>query len=224
MSEAQRAGVPAKPAPRRQARGERRIEQLLDAAGRVFATSGYAGASTNAIAREAQVSPGTLYQFFPNKEALAIELGHRYHRRLRAAHNGAFTPENAMLPLAGMLDAVLDPMIEFCAANPAFGVLLDGVDSPGDVAEEHEALHVTVLASTKDLLRLRAPHLADVEADQAATMAFAVFKAGLDLLIAQEEGPARDAYTVELKRVLYGYLAPIVGVDAVAPAPAPDAT
>ncbi|CAM5687002.1 TetR family transcriptional regulator [Streptomyces purpurascens] len=60
---------------RRQARGERRITQLLEAAATVFATTGYTAASTNAIAREAGVSPGTLYEFFPNKEAIAIELG-----------------------------------------------------------------------------------------------------------------------------------------------------
>lgn len=60
---------------RRQARGERRIAQLLQAAAGVFCRTGYAAASTNAIAREAGVSPGTLYQFFPNKEAIAVELG-----------------------------------------------------------------------------------------------------------------------------------------------------
>ena len=59
---------------RRQARGERRIAQLLEAAANIFCTTGYTAASTNAIAREAGVSPGTLYQFFPNKEAIAIEL------------------------------------------------------------------------------------------------------------------------------------------------------
>src|SRR6266542_6598743 len=62
------------PAPRRQARGERRIAQLLDAAGEVFATVGYAAATTNAIAAQAGVSPGTLYQFFPNKQAMAEAL------------------------------------------------------------------------------------------------------------------------------------------------------
>lgn len=68
---------PAAKPRRRQARGERRIAQLLDAAASVFCTSGYTAASTNAIAREAGVSPGTLYQFFPNKEAIAVELGGR---------------------------------------------------------------------------------------------------------------------------------------------------
>lgn len=42
---------------RRQARGERRITQLLEAAASVFCTTGYTAASTNAIAREAGVSP-----------------------------------------------------------------------------------------------------------------------------------------------------------------------
>lgn len=77
---------------RRQARGERRIAQLLEAAASVFCTTGYTAASTNAIAREAGVSPGTLYQFFPNKEAIAIELGDRLMHEMRDTYGEALAP------------------------------------------------------------------------------------------------------------------------------------
>ncbi len=40
-------------------------------------------------------------------------------------------------------------------------------------------------------------------------MAFGVFKAGLALVLAHE-GTERDAYIAELKKALYGYLAPHV--------------
>src|ERR1700729_2538032 len=63
---------------KRNARGERRVASLLDAAGRVFGELGYHAATTNAIAAEGKVSPATLYQFFPNKEAIADALVTRY--------------------------------------------------------------------------------------------------------------------------------------------------
>ncbi|MBI1260503.1 MAG: TetR family transcriptional regulator [Rhizobiales bacterium] len=44
--------------------------QILDGASRVFMESGYEGASMSLIAREAGVSKGTLYVYFPGKEEL----------------------------------------------------------------------------------------------------------------------------------------------------------
>lgn len=83
---------------RRQARGERRIAQLLEAAASVFCSTGYTAASTNAIAREAGVSPGTLYQFFPNKEAIAIELSERLMLEMRETYGEALAPVDPATP------------------------------------------------------------------------------------------------------------------------------
>ena len=59
---------------KRNVRGEQRQQDLLRAAARVFGRLGYHETTTNAIAREAGVSPATLYQFFPHKEAIASAL------------------------------------------------------------------------------------------------------------------------------------------------------
>ena len=59
---------------RRQARGERRMREILDAALTLFAEAGYDRTSTNAIAARAEISPGSLYQYFPNKDAILVEL------------------------------------------------------------------------------------------------------------------------------------------------------
>ncbi|MGA5196106.1 TetR/AcrR family transcriptional regulator [Streptomyces exfoliatus] len=194
---------------RRQARGERRIAQLLQAAANVFCANGYTAASTNAIAREAHVSPGTLYQYFPNKEAIAIELGERLLHQMREAHGQAFTPENLALPLPELLDAVVDPMIEFNCANPAFLALMHGSDAPGRIAEEHDALHVSLLARVREVIAHFAPGMPAQERARVADMTFASFKGGLDLVLAAPEGPERDAMIAELKTLLLRYLAPL---------------
>lgn len=59
-----------------QERSRRMYERILDAAARVLVASGYDGASTHRIADEAGVSPGSVYQYFPNKDViirLAVE-------------------------------------------------------------------------------------------------------------------------------------------------------
>ncbi|WP_327376282.1 TetR family transcriptional regulator [Streptomyces sp. NBC_01216] len=210
----------AEPKPRRrQARGERRIAQLLQAAANVFCTNGYTAASTNAIAREASVSPGTLYQYFPNKEAIAVELGERLLHEMREAHGQAFTPENFQLPLAELLDAVVDPLIEFNCQNPAFLALMHGSDVPGRIAEEHDELHASLLARVGDLLGQYVPELPAAERSRIADMTFVIFKGGLTLVLAAPEGPERDAIAAELKRVLLRYLDPVIR-DANLTAPA----
>src|SRR5229473_2510951 len=50
------------------------VETLLDATARVLTKAGYDRASTNRIAATAGVSVGSLYQYFPNKEALVAAL------------------------------------------------------------------------------------------------------------------------------------------------------
>lgn len=62
-----------RPIPRkvpRQERSRQTVERILDAAGRVLVASGYDGASTHRIAEEAGVSPGSVYQYFPNKDVI----------------------------------------------------------------------------------------------------------------------------------------------------------
>lgn len=206
---------PAAPKPRRrQARGERRAAQLLDAAATVFTQAGYAGASTNAIAREAGVSPGTLYQFFPNKEAIAVELGGRLLEQWRTSYGEALSAENIRLPLTEMVDAVVDPLLEFNVQNPAFHVLMHGPDTPGQVTDAFEAFHGAVLQRIEELLALYLPDTPRSEITIVANTVLGLFKAGLDLLAVHQDD--QEAYRVELKRVLFRYLDPVIG-DCVLP-------
>ncbi|MFC5217790.1 TetR/AcrR family transcriptional regulator [Streptomyces coerulescens] len=191
---------------RRQARGERRIAQLLDATASVFCKSGYAATSMNAIAREAGVSPGTLYQFFPNKEAISARLGERLLRQMTEVHGRLVTDAEAALPLEAMLDAVLDPILEFSLGNPAFTVLVHEPEGPG-------VLQAALRGQVEDVIARRAPELPREQRVRVATTAFAVLQTGLSL-VARHEGAERAAYADELKAALARYLVPAIGGEA----------
>ncbi|MCD2196010.1 TetR/AcrR family transcriptional regulator [Actinomycetospora endophytica] len=53
-----------------QERSRATVERILDAGRSVLLERGFEGASTNRIAAAAGVGPGTLYQYFPDKEAI----------------------------------------------------------------------------------------------------------------------------------------------------------
>ncbi|QBX57049.1 TetR/AcrR family transcriptional regulator [Nocardioides seonyuensis] len=54
----------------RQERSRRTVEGIVQAGRVVLSRDGYAAFSTNAVAKEARVSPGSLYQYFPDKAAI----------------------------------------------------------------------------------------------------------------------------------------------------------
>ncbi len=85
------------------------VEVILEAAARVFVQSGYPRATTNRIAEAAGISVGSLYQYFPSKDAIAVELLRRYretllslvHRHLEQARDSSF--ESIVRALVGAI-------------------------------------------------------------------------------------------------------------------------
>src|SRR5215510_8663785 len=76
----------------KQARGQLRVDEILDAAERLTRTTSWDNLSTNHIAREAGIPIGSLYQFFANKHAIAQALVERYVASIEAAF--ASLPKN----------------------------------------------------------------------------------------------------------------------------------
>jgi AcrR family transcriptional regulator len=79
--------MPARPLtiPRKQASQERSratVDALIEATARILVRDGFDKASTNRIAQEAGVSVGSLYQYFPSKEALVAAVAERHNREI----------------------------------------------------------------------------------------------------------------------------------------------
>lgn len=71
--------------PRKQASQERSratVDALIEATARILVKEGFDKASTNRIAQGAGVSIGSLYQYYPSKEALVAAVIDRHNRRL----------------------------------------------------------------------------------------------------------------------------------------------
>src|ERR1700727_2943511 len=62
----------------KQARAQATVDAIVEAAAQVFASLGYASATTNRIAERAGVSIGSLYQYFPNNDAILVALARRH--------------------------------------------------------------------------------------------------------------------------------------------------
>ena len=59
---------------RRQREAQQRRQDILKAAQKVFWEKGFSGTTMPQVAAEAELAPGTLYLYFPSKDALYVEL------------------------------------------------------------------------------------------------------------------------------------------------------
>ena len=95
----------------RQSRSQATVTAILDATARILLESGFAAASTNAVAERAGVSVGSLYQYFPNKDALIAALHARHgDQMMRVIQRALMKAMDATLDdaLAGLIEATVE--------------------------------------------------------------------------------------------------------------------
>jgi AcrR family transcriptional regulator len=98
-----------------------RVERMLDAAAELLDESGADALSTSAIAARAGVSVGSLYQFFPDRNAVSEALARRSFERFSeqlAGVSGATWQD--------VVDGVIDTYVEFSRTEPGFLVISFG--------------------------------------------------------------------------------------------------
>jgi AcrR family transcriptional regulator len=202
----------------RQERGRVRVEKILDAAAEVIASTGVDAATTNAIAAQANTSVGSLYQFFPNKEAIVDALAARYNTELRRINDEAMSPESMLAPLAEIVDRVVTALLQFHDANPAYRHVYQATHCPDGAPGDKEAeLHKAVVTRVEEVLLARAPlmdsHVKHVHATIAVLSVHAL------LGFAMTASPTMRASIVdELKAMIVKYLAEAIeGANSSAP-------
>src|ERR1700747_193804 len=92
-------------APQRE-RGKRRVAALLEAALALFAEKGYDAVTMTEVAARAGAPIGSLYQFFPSKEAMADAILDGFGELLHDAL-GAIEERAATLTIPDLVDALL---------------------------------------------------------------------------------------------------------------------
>ena len=186
---------------------------LLRAAGQVFADVGYENATTNAIAARAGVSPGTLYQFFPNKQAIAEALAEAYAAQNQELHESVFDRRAADVPLRDLINGLVDPFLEFRRNAPGFDTLFVGSVVSRELADRVQALHRQMQQRIEHLIQMRAPHLSATMIQTAAETSVQIVK-GLLPLALDGSPKQRQVGQRELKLVLERYLAALEGVES----------
>ncbi|MBO4164707.1 TetR/AcrR family transcriptional regulator [Micromonospora sp. NPDC049081] len=155
----------------RQVRAELTRERILAAAAHIFSEYGYAAGTTNRIAERARISIGSLYQYFPNKDAILAAL------LVRHIDRGTWTQADELDLSPGTLAATVRALVRDAIDNhsedpqllrimieeaPLSQELLDTVDRHGkqrvaqirDLLARHPDVRVTDLDTAAELIVL----------------------------------------------------------------------
>ena len=125
--------------PRKQPRQERSkltVAAILEAAARILVEEGYAKANTNRIAALAGVSIGSLYEFFPNKDAIFTELRRSLNARM-LEEVADVIGEVLALPIHDAVHKAVQALIRMHSVNPALDTALQA-EVPGHALADQD--------------------------------------------------------------------------------------
>lgn len=156
--------------PRKQASQDRSratVDALVEATARILVKDGFDKASTNRIAEAAGVSVGSLYQYFPGKEALVAAVMERHQRDLMAVVTAALA-EVGDLPLADAARRLVAAAIAAHRVDPTLHrVLAEQTPRTGALADA-EAFNSGFYDLFRNYLERHRQELRSVDLDLAA--------------------------------------------------------
>lgn len=130
-SPAASAPPPAAPAGRQpvQDRSRARQESILEVTAQLLAGGGSEHLRMSDVARQAGISIGSLYQYFPDKAALMHAMAQRHFDASRHCIETAFAEARDLPALRRAFEQLVDEYHEICAAEPVIREVWSGLQA-----------------------------------------------------------------------------------------------
>jgi AcrR family transcriptional regulator len=198
----------------RQPRSAETQARILAAARHIFAVQGYAAGTTNRIAEAAGMSVGSLYQYFPNKDAILVALVRAHVEDGTTAVLAAMGDRRADDPaatvgieeIAVLVRGVVTAMVSVHARDRHLHqVLFEESPRPPSLLAELAELENGVVQLVADLLAGAFPDLADPVLP--ARIAVVTIESLVHRLVANDRPLDLDRFIDETTRLVTGYVA-----------------
>jgi AcrR family transcriptional regulator len=189
----------------RQVRAELTRQRILTAAAHVFAEHGYAAGTTNRIAERARISIGSLYQYYPGKDAILVELVTRHLNTGRAAVERRLE-EGLPDSLEEIIRVFVGIAVENHLEDPQLlRVMFEEAPRSREVLEMASRIERERVAYARDLLD-RHPEVRIVDTDTAARLVVSTIELVVHQLIAAPDPIDLGRFENELVAMITRYL------------------
>ena len=186
-------------------RGKQRVAALIDAGAELFAEKGYEATTMTEIASRAGAAIGSLYQFFPSKEALAEALFNRFAERAAAS----FARVEELAPgrsAAELADLLIDHKLALGTDRDA-AIALSG--SVAGIVERRKPLGDALRGRIATILSAANPALRRGRGGAAAVIVNQVMKMIPALAATEDERAA--TLVGEARKLMALYIAEVLG-------------
>jgi AcrR family transcriptional regulator len=194
----------------KQSRSQERFDKIVEIAAKLFLDRGFDGTTTNEIARQADISIGSLYQYFKNKESIVEALADRYVDALKKVTANVVQTDVAELSTATAVDALLDPILEFHLSYPEFRMLWLGTEVSPELKASMRAMDDEILGRVEELLETRAPGIPRESAKIVVTVMEVAVKSLLTLIGRSDSVEFKARAATEVKRMLTLYVDDVI--------------
>lgn len=198
----------------RQQRSRQRVNAILDAAEQLFSESGFSATTTNAIARRAKTNIASLYQYFPNKEAILEAVVRRYRQEYDALAEQVFQPGSEALPLEALVEQLSQAVYELHLSHAVVRPFFARVgETNSEFAVSEWAIYGGILQKADQQLAYRIPELSSARRQVALQVFLRVIQALVAL--AHVADAAHKAWILQaMKTMLQAYLNALAGDSA----------
>lgn len=197
------AGQPTRRAPLRP-KAQATVERILDATAALLDEAGL-GVTTNRIAAAAGINVATLYQYFPNKEAVFVAVLHRHLAWRLERVSALLSGLGRNSDWRGQVQTLIGTMVARRDSEPGIRSLRLAMRASPELRDEHHAATLEVARVVADELR-RGTDLGEAEAHAVALCAMESLVAVLDL---REAGVVEQPELIERQahELVTGFLA-----------------
>jgi len=186
--------------PPTQSRATETVNAVLEAAAHILERHGFERYTTNAIAERAGVSIGSLYQYFPGKDAVTVALIERESALLLAD----VAEVDSIVNHRDAIDHLINAAVTHQMRRPRLARLLDFEESRLPIAPRIRKVTDAIFGALLQILsRPDAPYCSNKK-----EAAFDILALARGMVDAAGEREETDAHQLEkrVRRAVYGYL------------------
>lgn len=193
-----------------QPRSQERRQRILQSTAALLNTVDYAALNVGEIARHAGTSVGSIYQYFPNKDAILHALAEQYLDEMRESAAVVFATPG--IPLALRVEQAVDWLVGYSQEHPGFHHIVKSEWVSPEMREAVQGVFASILRSVGEIIGEAAPHLSAHRREVCAYVAVGMLWGVLEKFSHTPPDIHADLMA-ELKRAATGYLESVVRGD-----------
>ena len=187
-----------------QARSREKVARILTASMKLLSSEAPDSISVRAIAREADVSLGTIYQFFTDKQAIFAALGDSFEMAIMDRCEKRLTTELARNDIPGFVEELMTAVLEVQQSHDGFVCIVRGNEHQ-HFAEMVERVRMRIREHLNQQFKQAYPKVKPSERE----MTLSIFGASLMSVLAglpKEKGAKRNRYLKTSREMLVPFL------------------